>query len=312
MKLLSAFLRLIRWPNLFFIALTQALFYFFIFYSEGINQQPVQNNYYFWLLVTASVFIAAAGNIINDYFDLNIDLINKPQRVVVDKLLNRRWVIAWHFVLSLAGLLLSVVVSFSTGAWVILVGNIIAVILLWYYSTNFKKSLLIGNLVIAALTAWVLMVVYFFAGAGFHPNQHLSDQINWPRFFKLFVIYAGFAFITTLIREVIKDLEDMQGDAANKCNTMPIAWGVPAAKVFTGVWLVVCIGSIIVIMLYALQIGWLPVIIYSLLLVVVPLIIVLNKLKQAAMPGEYHFLSSMMKWVMLAGILSMVFFKFSV
>src|SRR6187402_3439462 len=169
MKLFEAFLRLIRWPNLLFIALTQWLFYFCVvdsIYKNGTGLSPNPTlNYLFYLLTTASVLIAAAGYIINDYFDLQIDVVNKPDKVVVDRVVKRRWAIMWHLILSFLGIVISLFVSYKTGKWIIVIANVCCVILLWFYSTVFKKKLLSGNIIIAALTAWVIVVVYFFAGA---------------------------------------------------------------------------------------------------------------------------------------------------
>lgn len=122
------------------------------------------------------------------------------------------------------------------------------------------------------------------------------------------IMYAGFAFITTLIREAIKDLEDMRGDAALHCETMPISWGVPATKVYIGVWLVVTICAVSIILIYALQLGWWPILLYAIPFVIYPLIRLFRRLKPTETFKEYHSLSSQIKWVMLAGILSMVFF----
>ncbi len=97
MKLTAAFFQLIRWPNLFFIALTQLLFYYCIAAPLAPSGGESYFKNLFYLLMLASVFIAAAGYIINDYFDLKIDEINKPQKVVIDKIIKRRWAIIWHF-----------------------------------------------------------------------------------------------------------------------------------------------------------------------------------------------------------------------
>jgi 4-hydroxybenzoate polyprenyltransferase len=149
MNLISAFFRLIRWPNLVFIALTQALFYFCI-YLPLFHQLATTKMV---LLILASVFIAAAGYIINDYFDLNIDQVNKPTKNVVDRVIHRRWAIIWHMVLSIAGVVLTAIaVHFSY--WYLILANIACVALLWFYSTSFKRQLLIGNFVVS---------LYFFA-----------------------------------------------------------------------------------------------------------------------------------------------------
>ena len=149
MKLIAAFLKLIRWPNLFFIALTQSLFYFCVFENLLLSSGFPHSHQLFFLLVSASVVIAAAGYIINDYFDLQIDTINKPQKVVVDKIVKRRWAIMWHWLLSGLGILLSIYVSYRIGNWVIAVANICCVVLLWFYSTRFKRKVLSGNIIIA-------------------------------------------------------------------------------------------------------------------------------------------------------------------
>ncbi|MEO7264028.1 MAG: geranylgeranylglycerol-phosphate geranylgeranyltransferase [Ferruginibacter sp.] len=310
MKTIAAFFRLIRWPNLFFIALTQSLFYFCVYQSLLTDKSGT--HFLFCLLCMASILIAAAGYIINDYFDMHIDAINKPAKVVVDKLVKRRWAIIWHLVFSLAGLLISVYISYKTHTWIIAIANLGCVVLLWFYSTTFKKKLLSGNIIIAALTAWVIVVVYFFAGAG------LPDMAGWldgkynfdvKKFYKLTILYASFAFIVSLIREVIKDLEDMDGDAKYNCKTMPVIWGVPPSKVFIAVWLVVCIASLTVLQLYAWQLGWWIVVLYSLVLIIIPLLYILKKLYPATSSADYHKLSLAIKAVMFFGILSMIFFR---
>ncbi|MEP6713246.1 MAG: geranylgeranylglycerol-phosphate geranylgeranyltransferase [Ferruginibacter sp.] len=310
MKLVSAFLRLIRWPNLIFIALTQGLFYFSVFNSLLTKPGYQPRHLLFYLLVLASVVIAAAGYIINDYFDLQIDAINKPQKVVVDKLVKRRWAIMWHLLLSAFGILISFYISYKIGKWVIFIANIFCVLLLWFYSTTFKKKLLSGNIIISLLTAWVIVVVYFFAGASisvWHPSE-ISFEVR--RFFKFCILYAGFAFIVSLIREVVKDLEDMEGDVKYECRTMPIAWGVPVTKVFTAVWLIVCIGALAVVQLYAWQSGWWMIAVYADIFIIIPMVVILKDLYNAVTSADYHKLSTLIKYVMLAGILSMLFFTF--
>ncbi|MEO6583539.1 MAG: geranylgeranylglycerol-phosphate geranylgeranyltransferase [Ferruginibacter sp.] len=315
MKLVNAFFKLIRWPNLVFIALTQFLFYFSLFRSLIISPLPqIFSAFYFLLLLSASVFIAAGGYIINDYFDMHIDSINKPNRVVIDKVVKRRWAIVWHFVLSGFGILLSLFFSFKTGNWIIAIGNIGCVLLLWFYSTTFKKKLLIGNVIISALTAWVILVLYF--AYTFMANRTGDWNLNAYGFdvrklFKYTAVFAGFAFIISLIREVVKDLEDMEGDARYNCTTMPLAWGIPATKVFVAVWMIVTIAALLIIQLYAWQLGHQLIVLYSIVFVILPLAYLLKLLYNATSAKHYHSISRYIKFIMLAGILSMSFFYFS-
>lgn len=297
-----------------FIALTQALFYYAVilpvlpqtYYSFSKKlTSPV-----FGFLVLASVFIAAAGYIINDYFDINIDRVNKPGKMVVAKIIKRRWAIVWHIILTLAGIALSLYVSVKT-SYIIVIANMGCALLLWVYSTTFKKKLLTGNVIISILTAWVLAVLYFAVNTVYlNPFSQPQDIITAMNMvFKFGALYAGFAFIISLIREVVKDIEDMEGDARYGCKTMPIVWGVPASKVFVGVWMVVLIGAIGVILIYMLQKGWWLYAAYCFLLIIIPLINILQQFYKAQNAGDYHKISSKIKMVMFAGILSMLLLK---
>lgn len=308
MKLIAAFLKLIRLPNLFFIALSQVLFQFCIYRPLYKDAIPAADNRHFIFLVLASFFIAAAGYIINDYFDINIDEVNKPQKMVVDKWINRRWAIALHFLFNTLGLLCSFLAFPFLQKWYLILANILCMVLLWFYSTNFKRQLLTGNVVISLLTAWTILIVFFskvdFAAAfGAGPVTH-------GKLFKIAVLYAAFAFIITLIREALKDMEDLQGDAQYKCKTMPILWGIQATKVYVAVWLVVLIALLIAVIAYVLQYQWWLAVAYIIPAIIFPLIIILIKLKKSMTSADFHILSSLTKLVMFTGILSMVFYYF--
>ena len=309
MKAIPAFFRLIRWPNLLFIVLTQALFRYFIlpfvylYGHEGYENIKLSNSLFF-ILVLASVCIAGAGYIINDYFDVNIDLVNKSSKVIIDKFIKRRWAIVLHAVLSFAGLVLSMYVGWRLQNILIPLFNFLAIFILLFYSGTFKKKLLIGNILISLLTAWVILVMTL-AEYRFRLSPH---DIVWQRLLKLSFIYAGFAFIISLVREVVKDMEDREGDVKYGCTTMPIVWGIPVSKVFAGVWIVVLTGLVMAMQIYVIQLGWWFSALYSIVTIVIPLIWVLRKLYEANTPKQFHQLSSVIKIIMLAGIISMAFF----
>ena len=315
MILLSAFFRLVRWPNLVFIVLTQSLFYYCFIYSSERGLSSSNDIYLkpslFVLLMIASVLIAAAGYIINDYFDLNIDKINKPERIVVEKIIKRRWAIAWHLIFTSIGVLLSFYIGYKISNWLLGFLNLLSAVLLWFYSTTFKKKLMIGNIIISLLTAWVVIVLYFCEWRFYYVFNDEADMYKKyiQLLFKVSVLYGGFAFIISLIREVVKDLEDIQGDEKYGCRTMPIVWGVPASKVFTATWLVVLIATLVIVQVYAIQQHWWWLAVYCILCVVLPLILILKQLNKAVLMKDYHKLSSRIKMVMLTGILSMIFFK---
>jgi len=311
MKLIVAFFRLVRSLNLLFIALTQFLFQYCIIVpslqAAGVN--PQLDHVLFLLLVFASLCIAAAGYIINDYFDLNIDRINKPQKMIVEKIIRRRWAIAWHMVLSAIGILISFYVGWRNNHNLLLgFANTICVMLLWVYSTTFKKKLLSGNIIISLLTGWVVLVLYVAEMDRFFFSSDPEVKRAIARIFKLTILYAGFAFIISLIREVIKDIEDMPGDSKYGCRTMPIVWGLNVSKVFISTWLVVLIVAILILQVYILQYRWWWSIGYSIVFVLTPLLFIFGKLFRAKSPDDFHQLSNWVKLTMMMGIISMIFF----
>lgn len=308
MNKLTAFLRLVRWPNLIFIAITQCLFFYCIlpFVFKGISSPGLPSNI-FYLLVIASLCIAAAGYIINDYFDLNIDLVNKPSKLIIEKHINRRWAILFHLGLSVLGFLISSYAGYKLRNIYIPFFNLLAIAVLWFYSTTFKQKLLIGNILISLLTAWVILVITI---AEYELSRKLdTDSFIVPRLLKVSFLYAGFAFTISLIREVIKDMEDIQGDIKYGCRTMPIVWGIPVSKVFAGVWLVVLTGAVAALQFYVIQLGWWLSAIYCVLLIVLPLLWILQQLYRAQIATDFFKLSNAIKVVMFSGIVSMIFFR---
>lgn len=302
MKLIGAFLRLIRWPNLVFIALTQLLFYYCVYESLF---PAARYNRLVWLIL-ASVFIAAAGYIINDYFDLNIDQINKPQKNVFARIINRRWAIIWHFFLSLAGIV-ATVMAVGLSKWYLVLANAGCVALLWFYSTSLKRKLLIGNVVISLLTAWTVLIVFF---AYTEPQQSVAgNNPNVVKLFRIAFLFASFAFISSLIREALKDMEDLEGDARYGCRTLPIVAGIRTTKIYVAIWAAVLLAALVILQLYILQFGWWLAIAYSVLFVILPLACLMILLRRAASSADFGRLSTLSKLLMLSGILSMIFFR---
>jgi 4-hydroxybenzoate polyprenyltransferase len=310
----SAFFKVIRWQNLVFIAITQLLFHFFVVVPSATGQVynfPLRlTTPWLLLLCFSSLCIAAAGYIINDYFDINIDEVNKPHKMVVGKGMSRRHALLWHLNLSLLGLLIGGYLSFKLGNWLVALGNLVCVALLWFYSTSFKRQLIVGNVVISALTAWVILVLLVAELPGWWTGELVeeAEKATVARLSRIGVLYAGFAFIISLIREVIKDMEDVEGDRKEGCQTMPIAWGMQASKVFIGVWLVVLIVSLVITQVYVIQFGWWLSAGYIIAFVVFPLVVIFKRLPTATATAQFASLSRQVKWVMLLGILSMMFF----
>ncbi|MBV7531194.1 geranylgeranylglycerol-phosphate geranylgeranyltransferase [Chitinophaga sp. sic0106] len=310
MKLWAAFFRLIRYPNLVYIALTQFLLQYCVvapvLHSAG--EEPSLSVPQFILLCLSTVFVAAAGYIINDYFDINIDIVNKPDKMVLDKVISRRWAMAWHTILNMAGVSLGFIVAWKTGQIYLGFTQVICSLLLWFYSTSFKRQALIGNVVISLLTALSVVVVGFYEKQIYHSFEAIMSPIG-RKLIQIIGVYALFAFIISMVREIVKDLEDMIGDSKDGCRTLPILWGVLPAKRLCYALLLGLQVTIILVEIRVWLLGWSVAIIYLLLLVQLPCLYIYQRLKKATTAADYHKVSSLVKLVMLTGILSMIFFK---
>ncbi len=281
------------------------LLYYLAVY-DAVPPQPIVRGMTLFLLIFSSLCIAAAGYVINDYFDLNIDLINKPDKQVVDKTIPRRWTIVFHLLLSFVGIAIGFYLDVTTKIIFLGFAHMVCAALLFAYSLSLKKRLLLGNVLISLLTAWTVVVITWCETK----NLLAPDGVSTTKISRYTFLYAGFAFIISLIREVIKDIEDMEGDRRYGCTTMPIVWGVNVSKVFVGVWLVVLIALLVSVQFYVLQFHWWLSAAYGVVFVIAPLVVVFQKLYTAHTTLDFHRLSSRLKIIMLTGILSMIFIKF--
>lgn len=272
----SALLRITRFWNLVIIALAQYVVAVFLIDRHTIFDEKLL------LLSVSTILIAAAGYIINDYYDVKIDLINKPDRVVIGKNIPRRFAILFHTVLSVSGVGIGFLLSWKIG-----VVNFLSAFLLWLYSNYLKRQPFIGNLSVALLTGlsiWLINVLY-----------SVTNQ--------LVTIYALFAFFMTLIREIIKDIEDLKGDNSFGCKTLPIVWGIRKTKAL--IYILMATLIVAVVSLNRLYVG-LPMQ-YFLVLLFIPMGFLLVKLVRADTVRDFDFLSQVCKVIMLLGILTLVF-----
>lgn len=273
---IESMLKLTRFGNLVMISFAQYFTAAFL-----IDKQTVFDLSLF-LLSLSTMAVAAAGYIINDYYDVKIDYINKPDRVVIGKSITRRFAILFHVILSLLGIVIGVYLS-----WRITALNVVSVFLLWLYSNSLKRLPFIGNLTVALLT-----------GAAVYSVDILYRTGN-----PLIVAFAVFAMFMTLVREIIKDIEDLKGDNTFGCKTLPIVWGIRRTKLV--LYLIVVVFSITVVVLNY-QYGALP-FRYQLIFLFVPLLILVWKLFRADTKMDFMYLSTLCKVIMLMGIASMAF-----
>lgn len=308
MHTLRGIFRLIRLPNLLFIGLTQCLLQVCIYQPIYQGSIPANDTNQFYALLAASLLIAAGGYIINDYFDVAIDEVNRPQRLVVGKIISRRGAMILHFFCSSCGLIFTFYAVRSVSNLYLVPLNLAAILLLWFYSVRFKKSFLVGNILISLLVAWTIIIFFL---SKINPLDLVKgEEIRQARFYQLCSLYAGFAFLSTMARELIKDIEDREGDRRHGCKTLPIVWGIPVARFVALLWLFLLLILLLVVMVYLLQFKMRIAFVYAFLFLVAPLILLIRKTTQANKEEDFSLLSNRMKWFLLAGIFSMIFFYF--
>lgn len=302
-----AFLRLIRIQNLLIIAFTQYVVRWCIVFPLI----KIKSNYYhlqlsevqFFLLVLSTVMIAAAGYIINDYFDVRIDKVNKPERLVIDKGVKRRVAMGAHTVINILAVLIGLYVSWSIGFWKLAIIHFICASGLWFYSTTFKRQFFIGNLIIASFTALVPLIVAVYELLPAYRNYTpLEDNLSFHSIWEYVLALSFFAFITTLLREMIKDIEDVDGDREYGCKTMPIVIGIKATKnvvVAIAIGTMVCLGYIQGMFS---NIQDKASFFYFMIALQAPLLFLIVKIIKAKDKKQFRFAGNLSKFIMLMGI----------
>jgi 4-hydroxybenzoate polyprenyltransferase len=315
---MKSFFRLVRWPNLFIVALTQYALQYAILRPElgKIGLKPLLPDPQFALLVCSTVLIAAGGYVVNDIEDVEIDRHNKPEhKRIVERVypLSICWKIYWF--ITILGFIISLYLAFFIHDFVQLAIYPAAVALLWAYSKWFKRQFLIGNLVVAgfcAFVAWVVLYAQMLSTPmpkvilDFGSDEVVKYQNYALNTLFIFFIYAIFAFISTLFREIIKDIEDVTGDKAQDCRTLPIVLGVPKTKLIALIIGFLFLNILLVLSYlcfnYLFKNDYLKVILLN-LTITLPVCYALFLLMNATKKEDYSKLSKLAKLIMLSGLI---------
>jgi 4-hydroxybenzoate polyprenyltransferase len=278
--LLLGFIRLVRLPNLLIIILTQYITRIFLIGPKEAWLHHISDPK-LMLLSLSTLLVAAAGYIINDYYDIKIDTINKPKRIIVGRLLRRRKAMVAHIILNVLGIL----IAFSLGLKIGVI-TFVSGFLLWLYSNQLKRLPFTGNFVIAALTAVSVMIVFVYV-----PGNKF-----------LVYTFAFFAFFISLIREIIKDMEDVKGDATFGCQTLPIIWGIRRTKTLLYLLIASFLFVLFILSIYLDN----SIVTYFCFFILIPVGWLTFKLIRADTKKDFAYLSSLCKLIMLSGVLSMI------
>ena len=298
------YLNLIRYQNLLFIALVQVFIKYGLFQPFGVD--TALTNYSFALLVIATICIAAAGNIINDIYDVEIDKVNKPNKVLIGKRISERNANRLFVLFNIAGVAIGFYLANSIGKPSFAALFIVFSALLYLYASYLKGILIIGNLLVSALVAMSLIIVALF---DLFPAITPQNQATQSAVFKIVLHYALFAFFINFIREIVKDLQDINGDKKGGINTLPIALGrkrTISIVFLLGVFMTLGVVFYMYENLYNQQ----TLLLYFLFAIVAPLLYFCIKSWDADSPKEYGFLSKLLKIIMFLGICSIPMYQF--
>lgn len=303
-----SFLKLIRYQNLLMLALMQFVFKYGFIDFQGIPQ--AMNHWQYALLVFSTVCIAAGGYLINNILDKGTDEINKPENVVIGNGISENMGYNIYIALNIVGVGLGFYIANIVGKPNFAAVFIIIAATLYVYANGLKQSLLIGNFIVAILLSLSILIIPIF---GLLPVILPENQVGMGIIFKILIDYAVFAFVINFIREIVKDLEDVNGDYNHGMNTLPIALGVArTVKIVFGLSFIP-IGFIIYYInenLFSNDLYYASA--YGLLLILAPLLYFTVKIFTAKNQKHFHHLSNVLKIVIFFGILSIAVINWNI
>lgn len=294
------FLKLIRYQNLLLLALMQLVFRFG--YLELIK---IPLSLFYWqysLLVLATVLIAAGGYVINDIFDQETDEVNKPEKAIIGKHISESKAYTIYASLTITGVACGFVLANSVSHPNFAVLFVLIATLLYFYASSLKQIVVVGNIVVAALLAFSVIIIGIF---DIVPNTFDINRAQMGLAFSILFDYAKFAFIINLIREIIKDIEDINGDNSQGIRTLPIIIGTKKTVIISFILLLIPTLYLLYYIndnLFANDLYYS--IFYLLALVIAPIIFCLIKIINAKEKSDFHFISQLLKWIIFFGILS--------
>lgn len=308
-----AYFKLLRFQNLLFLAFSQYLMFEVVLFPilQTFGFETVFESGSMTLLILATVLIAAGGNVLNDYFDVKIDLINRPDKVIVGNLIPRQATMIYYQILTGLGILCGLYLAFIASSFTLCFIFIIVPGLLWFYSASYKRQFLTGNLIVAFMAALSILVVGITQLAFLEKVYgNLIFETPIPSLFYGWIGgFALFAFLCTWIREIIKDIEDEIGDREMECRTMPIKWGIPKTKLFLYALIILTVAGLFIFNELFIHFEGSLTIRYIIFGLAIPFIVLIYMIFAAKTVADFHQASTLSKVIMLIGVLySFVFY----
>ncbi len=295
-------LKLIRYQNLIMLAFMQLIFRYGFLKLQNIPLALADWQY--GILVLATTCIAAGGYIINNIYDVAADTENNPENVIIGQSISETRAYNFYIGFTVIGVVLGFYLSNVIEKPSFASLFIIIAATLYFYATSLKQSLLIGNIVVALLLSFTVLIIGLF---DLYPVTFDENRPIMGLLFGILLDYAVFAFILNFIREIVKDLEDVNGDYSQGMNTLPIAIGVKrATKLVFALSFIPIICILYYINQYIFASGLYLSTIFGLVFIAAPLIYFTIKIGSSTTKKEFHFLSTLLKWILFFGMLSIV------
>lgn len=303
---IKSFLQLIRAKNLLMLAAIQLLFKYVYFREFGVD--TTLTDVQFFILVFATLAIAAAGYIRNDIYDIEADKINKPGKVLVQKTIRVATARFWYIFLNISGFLAGLYISIIVGKPSFVAIFVITILLLKVYNSDLKKRPVIGNILVSLLVSLSILIVGVFDLIPAVNPYNAKDQYYA---FKVLTDYAVFAFMYMFLRELVKDVEDISGDGNMNMKTLPILLGVKRTKYLIFALSFVPLATVT---FYSFNnFSNVPFILaYMLIVVLFPHLYYMTKLLYANEKKDYIKLSRILKYIMLLGMFSIVLISLTI
>jgi 4-hydroxybenzoate polyprenyltransferase len=302
------YLQLIRYQNLLLLAFMQLLFRYGFLKLQKIDL--ALTHFQYGLLVLATVLIAAGGYVINDIFDQETDDENKPTKRIIGNSISETVGYNLYSGLTIAGVAIGFYLSnavFRSGFFVLF---IFIAALLYFYATTLKQIMLLGNIAVALLLSFSVLIIGFF---DIFPATADDNRPIMTIIFGILKDYAVFAFILNLIREIVKDCEDIKGDAAQDMKTLPIVLGIPKTTKLVFALMLVPIGILLwYINSFLMSNDLYYAVLYAVILVLTPLIFCAIKVGTAKQKSDFNQISTLLKWIIFFGILSVTVIHYNV
>ncbi len=302
------FLKLIRWQNILIIWFSMFFMLFCVIYPVlGMGYfEAGLNITQFMMLIASTTFISIAGYLLNDLFDIKPDSINKPGKNVVGRKLRVHVVQILYWVFNISGILFGVYVAYAIGKINYSLVFVFAAGLLWFYSERYQCQPIIGNIVVAFLSALTIAIVWLFSFFALikDPIFFTNVQQQFASLNMFVLIFSGFAFLTSFIREMVKDMQDIEGDDRFGCRTFPVVNGIKKAKWIAGTTIFASLVLSIWCQVYFVAASYQKLFYYFFIIDLLLLVAGCMILK-AHMKKDFKKVSGIIKLLMIMGILSM-------